>query len=442
MSRAGILALALTVVVISTSTVSAQAPAWTVDPGAHEYTMSVTAALAAGSILITDEGDELCAYTDGEPECRGLAAAMEVGSATDAKRLFFLTIYGTEPAETIRFRAYDASQDRVREVSDSLGFSPNAVEGDPNSPMRLNVPYAVPLESGWNLIGYEHAEPQPVEEGLAELIDAGDLIYAVGYGPGGATLFDPNGLPVLNTLKVLEPGTGYWLKLRNPVDAFQFPAPGAAKAGVIAAASSRTVMPGFQFLQGMASAGRDGLTEHLSEGAVIEVLSSTGTVLASATVLHDGLIMTTPIYGTDGAPPGVSGLEIGEAVLFRYGGQTIDAAMTYQGNREPVLLNLTFDNVPTAAENESLPERLALEALWPNPTSGSFSLRFLAAPGRPVTAAVFDALGRRRTLVVDSGLAPGVRTLDVLASDWPPGIYLVVLSNGEERLVRPVTVIR
>ena len=124
---------------------AAQAPPWSVDTGAHEFTMSVTAALNG---VAAAAGDGLCAYVDGDASntCRGLTDAILVGSGPTTRHLFFLTIYGSSFGETIRFRMYDASLDSVHVSTDSLGFSPDSIVGDPSSPHLLGlvgVPTAV-----------------------------------------------------------------------------------------------------------------------------------------------------------------------------------------------------------------------------------------------------------------------------------------------------------
>ena len=39
----------------------------------------------------------------------------------------------------------------------------------------------------------------------------GNLIYTTGFN-NGVSIYDPNGLPFLNTLNQLDDGYGYWVK--------------------------------------------------------------------------------------------------------------------------------------------------------------------------------------------------------------------------------------
>ena len=434
---------------------SAQAPAWSVASAPHEYTMNVTAALEADGLFIGSAGDVVCAYAaaDAPGTCRGIAAATLVGSGPDARHLFFLTVYGTDAGETIRFQAYDADGGVVRSVADSLGFSPNAIVGDPATPFAMNLAVNLSLAVGWNLVGYDLAIPQPITDGLAALIADGKLTYAVGFDDTGATLFDPNGLPFLNTLNALEPRRGYWLKLATPHDSLVFPTPAAAKmrsvdrvepmAASTASLSTATAggIPRVQFIRGTALRRSDGRYANVPEGQKVEVLTADGRVLASAAVLHDGLLMTTPVYGEESAPVGTTGAAIGDVLHFRLGDQTLSPGLTFQGTLEPVELNLIFDG--SAGGEQPDDGGLIVQAPWPNPASDEITLRFTTLEAGPATVTVYDVLGRSHGVPLAApDVAAGTHVVHLDAAGWAPGVYVVVVRAGDARHARSLTVLR
>ncbi|HLA64809.1 MAG TPA: hypothetical protein VK610_10310 [Rhodothermales bacterium] len=95
--------------------------------------------------------------------------------------------------------------------------------------------------------------------------------------------------------------------------------------------------------------------------------------------------------------------------------------------------------VPTAA-----PRVDALDAPRPNPTRGIAGLTLTLARDRArVTAAAYDALGRRVAVLHDGPLAASAaHALTLDAAGLPAGTYFVRVEADGLRLTRPVTVVR
>lgn len=81
--------------------------------------------------------------------------------------------------------------------------------------------FTINLKTGWNLIGYWHQETVIPVDAFAPLINAGILQMVTGFEQGGK-FFNPNGLPVLNTLTQIKNGFGYWLKVSEDYAGFSF----------------------------------------------------------------------------------------------------------------------------------------------------------------------------------------------------------------------------
>ncbi|KGE85500.1 hypothetical protein IX84_28910 [Phaeodactylibacter xiamenensis] len=147
-----------------------------------------------------------------------------------------LTIYGDDPTtpgldegmsgnEKFELRLYDTSEDLVLTYPNSgspvlfAGWSntngtPMPGYNNPNDVYDfLNITTdKIPLRPGWNLISTDVA---PVDSSVSSIFSAlipNNLEYATGFD-NGASFYDPNGLPFLNTLNSFERGFGYWIKV-------------------------------------------------------------------------------------------------------------------------------------------------------------------------------------------------------------------------------------
>ena len=91
---------------------------------------------------------------------------------------------------------------------------------------KSGVPVSTPLRlaAGWNLVSYLPSNTLPVTQALASI--AGKYTTVLGFDEG-ATSYYTSIPPRLNTLAVMEPHGGYWIKMTGP-DTLVFP--GVAEA--------------------------------------------------------------------------------------------------------------------------------------------------------------------------------------------------------------------
>ncbi|MBT8402128.1 MAG: T9SS type A sorting domain-containing protein [Rhodothermia bacterium] len=141
--------------VLSTATLggcSRGQPGWAVNPPDFESNMSVTAQVRFDGVVSSDPADLLAAFVDAE--VRGVAPPTD----TPTGQAFFLTVYSNTSGEDISFAAYDAVNDLVVPIDESLTFVPNAINGTPNAPFALTascaftttstaLPDPIPIES-------------------------------------------------------------------------------------------------------------------------------------------------------------------------------------------------------------------------------------------------------------------------------------------------------
>lgn len=106
----------------------AQNPNWSVNPPDFEQSMNVVGTLTINGTASTNPDDQVAAFVG--TEIRGLASPITVSGT----QYFFLTVYANGGTETITFQAYDATNDRVVTIAETVTFVANGVEGTLGTP--------------------------------------------------------------------------------------------------------------------------------------------------------------------------------------------------------------------------------------------------------------------------------------------------------------------
>lgn len=93
---------------------------------------------------------------------------------------------------------------------------------------------------------------------------------------------------------------------------------------------------------------------------------------------------------------------------------------------------LTFSVSVSADEVVQMPSQVSIVSTFPNPTSGSLSIRYHVGEAGLTTIRVFDSLGRVREVLVDADRPSGQHNLmwDAASAGLPSGLYLIELQNG------------
>ncbi len=111
------------------------APEWTTDPHEFEYNLTVTAIIDESLISIADSSDMIGAFVG--DECRGVSQPIFIESLD--RFMVFLMVYGNENGEEISFKYYDASEDFIWTMEQSLEFQANLVTGTVVEPFELTL---------------------------------------------------------------------------------------------------------------------------------------------------------------------------------------------------------------------------------------------------------------------------------------------------------------
>ena len=185
-------------------------PNWEVDGAEFDDEMSITASLTLDGEDSGSDYDMVAAFVSGE--VRGVTTPIFV----DGDYLFFLTVFASLESETVTFRAYDATNDAIVAISESITFNEGTTVGSIPTPLELTGLQAiqdVSLVEGWNLLALNvqlaNVAPLAVFASLGD-----DLEYVTGFN-GESIYYDPDGLPFLNTLTSLEIARGYWVKTQS-----------------------------------------------------------------------------------------------------------------------------------------------------------------------------------------------------------------------------------
>ncbi|HEX8299876.1 MAG TPA: DUF5666 domain-containing protein [Rubricoccaceae bacterium] len=137
----------------------------------------------------------------------------------------------------------------------------------------------------------------------------------------------------------------------------------------------------------------------------------------------------------DGTAATAAALAAGRAIVV-YG--TTSASGTIDASTVVVLTAAQATagtDAPTAA--------LAIGSVFPNPTTGTSSVRFTVATAAVVRVTVLDALGRTVLTAVDGPAAAGTHEVGLDTAALPAGLYVVRLSiDGVAAGTRTLTVVR
>ncbi len=116
---------------------------WSVTPQNYEYSMNAIAVVVNNNDeRILHDGDEVGAFVG--DQIRGSGTALYI-PALDA-HMIFLTIYANTEGELLRFKIFDASENKVIDLMESTGFKINSIWGQVDSPQLLHLPGSTGLD--------------------------------------------------------------------------------------------------------------------------------------------------------------------------------------------------------------------------------------------------------------------------------------------------------
>jgi hypothetical protein len=135
---------------------------------------------------------------------------------------------------------------------------------------------------------------------------------------------------------------------------------------------------------------------------------------------------------------------VGNSFDWNAWGDSLYAAWERRGKSKPVIMDsVTVPVQPTwAANQETLPTKIALEQNYPNPFNGETGIRFEITDYGLVRLRVYDLAGRHVMTVVNGLLPAGKHNTRIDASRLASGVYLIRLEAGNHVLVRKMVLLR
>jgi len=104
----------------------AQAPSWTVNENAYQYTMTFVAKLNVDGKQLIGANDKVAAFVGST--CRGTSGLTYV--AKEATYYAFLTVFSNTHGEAIYFKLYDSANDKTTTASKQIVFGVNEHKGN------------------------------------------------------------------------------------------------------------------------------------------------------------------------------------------------------------------------------------------------------------------------------------------------------------------------
>jgi subtilisin family serine protease len=315
----------------------------------------------------------------------------------------------------------------------------------------------LPLAAGYNLVGYFPESPDSTAHAIESVITNTDVV--LGYDGGGLT-FDPSIPPQFNTLRTLQPGFGYWIRLARP-DTLVYP--DAPAQGVVAIApADRGVEPDGGTVVALAEApgGPADLTPSrewigvwganvriegklIEAGTEVKAIDGDGTVCGRCTAHHPGQFGLMAVYGDDPETDVDEGAGVGEIITVLISDRAF-TGVEWSGMGAVI----DFDEVArTTAAADGIPARNDLRQNFPNPFNPTTTIAYDLASGEVVTLAIFDVRGKRVRELVNGAQPPGRYRVDWDGRDErgqrvAGGVYFYRLEAGSYTKTRKMVLLK
>jgi hypothetical protein len=279
----------------------------------------------------------------------------------------------------------------------------------------LDVETPLPLVGGFNLVSYLPEFADSSFHAVATV--SPNLIQVLGFetprnGPNGtgAKLYDPSLPDFINTLKVMAPQLGYWVKL-DADNTLVYPTSGVVPAGkVVASALPREnqVHPTDQWVGIYGAVTLDGADA--PAGTLVDVVDAAGNTAAWFEVHHAGAYGYLPVYLDDPATAVDEGAEVGELLTVRVNGAPTDAQVKWTEFGALTQINIETLTPSTSA---GVPQVFALGQNYPNPFNPSTTISYDLPNDALVTVTIHNSTGQTvRELVRE------VQTAGSYSIDW------------------------
>ena len=303
--------------------------------------------------------------------------------------------------------------------------------------LPVDLPFSIPLQTGWNIMGYPVQSGQDAMKVLKTLMDSSRLVKVI--NEAGGFIQNIPGVGWMNTIGNFEPGEGYYIKVnRNTQITFNKPVKSALTS---ASGNVAYVMPASKYFNKtfkgnpyypmnivVTNIDLDGLEVHAGD----EVAAFDKDVCVGVGVVPKDTDRPVNIVASldDPSTKQTDGFVPGDDITLRYmspelGSPVTVTSTTLSGESVFTPLETRVCGIAASAENVESHLKNVQNAFraYPNPTSSSVTFLLGNKESAQVEIELTDLNGKIVRVFCNKTLPAGTHTLHYDLSGLPAGIY-------------------
>ncbi len=325
-------------------------------------------------------------------------------------------IMGYDNGAQVFYPAIDTSFSNLSEINYLQGYwvKMNKAEDFYNVGDKVNPQTPINLNKGWNLISYLPTSADSIRHALSGILS--DIITVMGFDNGGFT-FDPLLSDTINTLNVLQPNKGYWIKV-NKADTLIFP---AVQNGItkysnhkiraeLAKTKSSKVIPTNEWISLYSNNLRVNGSP-VTVGTEITAVDPDGVVCGDFIVKKAGTFGLMPIYRDDFTTAKVEeGAKPGDAISLFVDTYEIPVKITWSSNGDIIDLGDLITNIDES--KAAVPDKFDISQNYPNPFNPATKIKYQLPKAEQVTITIYNILGQIVKRLVYENQEAGYYTIE------------------------------
>ena len=309
---------------------------------------------------------------------------------------------------------------------------------------EISLPFEIPLQTGWNIMGYPVQTSQDAITTLQPLIDNGSLVKVI--NESGGFIQNIPGLGWLNTIGNFEPGEGYYVKV-NVNDTLISSEPSKSYTS----AQKPKIQKPVYFLSNNLNPYNPMnfvITKIVGDGFEVEdgdeIAVYDGNIKVGSVVItpnYKGLQLITT-RADDPLTENIDGFIEGNTISFKYWDKSnntvYDNILVYNSLENNSFTNLgTFVGelkiITTEIEENKIPETTYLGQNFPNPFSNETTIGYGITNEAKVLLSIYDVSGREVKTLINKHQTQGNYSVVFDRSTLKPGVYYyeIIVSDNE-----------
>ena len=316
-----------------------------------------------------------------------------------------------------------------------------------NSVSTLNIPGTeVPadtpiiLDAGWNLVSYLPNQIDSVMHAFQSIHE--NITAVLGFNGGGLSCYPP--YPDFNTLHIVSPNYGYWIKLSEK-DTLIYPEIQVAAGGFelqkksMLTSNRKLLNPTNEWI----NVYGENITingEPLKAGTLVEARDPDNVVCGEFIVQKEGQFGMMAVYRDDPATDIDEGAEAGDIISVYIDGKKVETNIIWDHFG-------SMHKISTPFVDNLIPETFQLFANYPNPFNPFTNIQFQIPDTSLVSLEIFNLQGRKVQTLTHENMKPGVYTINWNGQNnsgklMPSGIYFYTLKTEKYMNTKKMILLR